>query len=52
MTRFSRTGGKAVSIADELREKHGVHIKAVTEPIDTSNPNEVLFHDMQLLFGR
>jgi site-specific DNA recombinase len=52
MTRFSRTGGKAISIADELREKHGVHIKAVTEPIDTSNPNGVLFHDMQLLFGR
>lgn len=52
MTRFSRTGGKAISIADELREKHGVHIKAVTEPIDTTNPNGVLFHDMQLLFGR
>ncbi len=52
MTRFSRTGGKAISIADELREKHGVHIKAVTEPIDTSNANGVLFHDMQLLFGR
>jgi site-specific DNA recombinase len=52
MTRFSRTGGKAISIADELREKYGVHIKAVTEPIDTSNPNGVLFHDMQLLFGR
>jgi site-specific DNA recombinase len=52
MTRFSRTGGKAISIADELREKHGVHVKAVTEPIDTSNPSGVLFHDMQLLFGR
>ncbi|MBK7669481.1 MAG: recombinase family protein [Sphingobacteriaceae bacterium] len=52
MTRFSRTGGKAISIADELREKHGVHIKAVTEPIDTSNASGVLFHDMQLLFGR
>ena len=52
MTRFSRTGGKAISIADELREKHGVHIKAVTEPIDTTNASGVLFHDMQLLFGR
>ncbi len=52
MTRFSRTGGKAISIADELREKYGVHIKAVTEPIDTTNPNGVLFQDIQLLFGR
>jgi site-specific DNA recombinase len=52
MTRFSRTGGKAIAIADELREKHGVHVKAVTEAIDTSNPNGVLFQDMQLIFGR
>ncbi len=26
--------------------------KIFTEPIDTTNPNGVLFHDMQLLFGR
>ena len=52
MTRFSRTGGKAIAIADELREKYGVHVKAVTEVIDTTNPNGVLFQDMQLIFGR
>ena len=52
ITRFSRTGGKAISIADELREKYGIHLTAVTEPIDTSNPSGVLFQDMQLLFGR
>ncbi|MBS1652403.1 MAG: recombinase family protein, partial [Bacteroidetes bacterium] len=51
MTRFSRTGGKAIAIADELREKYGVHVKAVTEVIDTTNPNGVLFQDMQLIFG-
>src|SRR3954467_10880406 len=41
MTRFSRTGGKAISIADELRNKYGIHIIAVSEPMDTSNPNGV-----------
>ena len=52
ITRFSRTGGKAISLADELREKYGIHLLAVTEPIDTSNPNGVFLQDMQLLFGK
>lgn len=52
MTRFSRTGGKAISIADELRNKYGIHIIAVSEPIDTSNPNGVLFQEMQLIFSK
>ena len=52
MTRFSRTGGKAISIADELRNKYGIHIIAVTEPIDTSNSNGVLFQEMQLIFAK
>ncbi len=52
MTRFSRTGGKAISIADELRNKYGIHIIAVTEPMDTSNPNGVLFQEMQLIFAK
>src|SRR6185437_1197956 len=52
MTRFSRTGGKAISIADELRTKYGIHIIAVTEPMDTSNPNGVLFQEMQLIFAK
>lgn len=52
MTRFSRTGGKAISIADELRSKYGIHIIAVTEPIDTSNSNGVLFQEMQLIFAK
>ena len=52
MTRFSRTGGKAIAIADELREKYGIHVIAVSEPIDTSNANGVLFQDLQLIFGR
>ena len=52
MTRFSRTGGKAISIADELRTKYGIHIIAVTEPIDTSNSSGVLFQEMQLIFAK
>ena len=52
MTRFSRTGGKAISIADELRSKYGIHIVAVSEPIDTSNANGVLFQEMQLIFSK
>lgn len=52
MTRFSRTGGKAISIADDLRNKYGIHIIAVTEPIDTSNSNGVLFQEMQLIFAK
>lgn len=39
MTRFSRTGGNAMSLADTLRQKYGIHIIAVTEPTDTTNPN-------------
>ncbi len=52
MTRFSRSGGKAISIADELRNKYGIHIIAVTEPVDTSNSNGVLFQEMQLIFAK
>jgi len=52
MTRFSRTGGKAIAIADELREKYGIHVIAVSEPIDTSNANGILYQDLQLIFGR
>lgn len=51
-TRFSRTGGRAIALKDELLEKYGVSLVAVTEPIDTRNPNGVLFQDMQLIFGR
>ena len=52
MTRFSRTGGKAISIVEELRNKYGIHIIAVTEPIDTSNSNGVVFQDLQLMFAK
>jgi site-specific DNA recombinase len=52
MTRFSRTGGGAISLADELRNKYGIHIIAVTEPVDTSHSSGVLMQDFQLLFAK
>lgn len=52
MTRFSRTGGNAMSLADELRIKYGIHIIAVTEPTDTTNATGVLFQEFQLLFAK
>jgi site-specific DNA recombinase len=51
LDRFSRTGGAAIKIASELREKHGVDVFAVTQPTDTSNPSGVLHQSMQLLFS-
>ena len=51
-TRFSRTGGQGIMIAQELREKYGVHVISVTQPLDTSNENGVLMQDMQLIFAR
>jgi DNA invertase Pin-like site-specific DNA recombinase len=52
MDRFSRTGAKgAISIVSELREKYGINVFAVTQPIDTSNPSGVLHQNIQLLFS-
>ncbi len=36
LDRFSRTGGGAIKLAQELREKYGVEVYAVTQPTDTS----------------
>lgn len=51
LDRFSRTGGGAIALAKELREKYGVTIVAVTQPIDTSNPGGVFQQNMQFLFS-
>lgn len=51
LDRFSRTGGAAIKLANELREKYGVAIYAVTQPVDTSNPSGVLSQGMHLLFS-
>jgi site-specific DNA recombinase len=50
-SRFSRTGGDAIKLAKDLREKYGVHILAVTQPTDTSNVSGVFQQNIQLLFS-
>ncbi len=51
LDRFSRTGGAAIKIATDLREKYGILVFAVTQPTDTSNPSGVLHQNIQLLFS-
>jgi site-specific DNA recombinase len=51
LDRFSRTGGGAIKLANDLRIKYGVTIIAVTQPIDTSNPGGVFQQSMQFLFS-
>ena len=51
LDRFSRTGGGAIKLAKELREKYGITIVAVTQPIDTSNPGGVFQQNIQFLFS-
>ena len=51
LDRFSRTGGAAIQLANELRERYGVTVYAVTQPVDTSNPSGVLSQGMHLLFS-
>lgn len=51
LDRFSRTGGAAIKLAGDLREKYGVNIYAVTQPVDTSNPSGVLSQGIHLLFS-
>lgn len=49
--RFSRTGGAAIKLAQDLREKYGVTVYAVTQPSDTTNSSGVLHQNIQLLFS-
>ena len=51
LDRFSRTGGGAIKPAKDLREKYGITILAVTQPIDTSNPRGVFQQNIQFLFS-
>ncbi len=51
LDRFSRTGGGAIKLATDLREKYGVTVFAVTQPTDTNNPSGVLHQNIQFLFS-
>ncbi len=50
--RFSRTGGQAIKLAEDIRKKYGVEIYAVLQPIDTSNTSGILQQNIQLLFSK
>ena len=52
LDRFSRTGGGAIKIAEELREKHNIDVFAVTQPADTSNPSGVLQQNIHFIFSQ
>lgn len=52
MTRFSRSGGKAITMAEELRNKYGIHIISVSEQVDTSSSSGIVMQDMQLVFAK
>ena len=51
LDRFSRTGGHAIKIAQDLRDKHGVAVFAVTQPTDTTNVSGVFQQNIQFLFS-
>lgn len=49
--RFSRTGGAAIKLADDLRQRYGVTIYAIAQPTDTREDSGVLSQDLQFLFS-
>lgn len=51
LDRFSRTGGGAIKLAQDLRDKYGVAVFAVTQPTDTTNANGVFQQNIQFLFS-
>ncbi len=51
LDRFSRTGGGAIKLAQDLRDKYGVTVFAVTQPTDTTNASGVFQQNIQFLFS-
>lgn len=49
--RFSRTGGHAISLDEELAAK-GIYVIGVTQPFDSSSPVGKLFKDMMYIHSR
>jgi site-specific DNA recombinase len=49
--RFSRTGGGAIKIAEDLRERYGVIVNAISQPTDLSNPTGIFQQNIQFLFS-
>src|SRR6185437_4998183 len=51
LDRFSRTGGGAIKLVSDLREKQGIEVFAITQPTDTANPSGRLHQSIQFLFS-
>ena len=51
-SRFSRTGGGAIKLAADLRQKYGVQVLAVTQPTDTSTVSGQFQQNIQLLMSQ
>lgn len=49
--RFSRTGGAAIKLAEDLRQKYGVTIYAIAQPTDTRDESGVFSQNLQFLFS-
>lgn len=51
LDRFSRSGGGAIVLKDELLEE-GIYLHSVTQPIDTSTDSGVLMQDIHFIMGK
>ncbi len=49
LDRFSRTGGSAINLKNELYNKHGIVLTSVTQPTNIADPSGEFSQDMQLL---
>jgi site-specific DNA recombinase len=49
--RFSRTGGAAIKLAEDLRQRYGVTIYAIAQPTDTREESGVFSQNLQFLFS-
>lgn len=52
LDRFSRTGGGAIKLAEDLRNKYGVEIYAVAQPTDTSHPSGIFQQNIHFIFSQ
>jgi DNA invertase Pin-like site-specific DNA recombinase len=51
LDRFSRSGGGAIVLKDELLEE-GIYLHSVTQPIDISTDSGVLMQDIHFIMGK
>lgn len=52
LNRFSRTGGGAIALAEDLRKKDGINVISFMQPGETDTPTGQLQMNIQLLFSK